>query len=217
MSAALGLLFFAIATLTTGRNTTAYETLPVYTTQEETPQTRLIVDSEKDVLLDVPFVHQLDDLPKERVAEIRATACGPASLAMVFNYLGTEVSLWDVIEGVPPSVYVRGSMFYKLFEGPSYFNYSSVQFKNDPKAIFEHLKNERPIIMNIQNYDAVTGHAIVVVGMKGFNGTSAESLIAHDPYVEGYRVFRYINDWTLLQPEGIYNYIGHQDPFYLEL
>ena len=215
MSAALGLLLFAITSITTGKP--AYATLPHFTSiPEQIPQTRFIINSDTEVLLDVPFVHQIEDLPEERKAGIRATACGPSSLAMVFNYLETEVTLWEVIEKLPTSVYVRGSMFYNLYAGADYFNHHSVRFKNSPQEIFDHLKNERPVIMNIQNYDGITGHAVVVVGMKGFDGEKAEALIAHDPYVEAYREFEYIDDWNLLQPEGFINRIGNLDPFYLE-
>jgi hypothetical protein len=182
----------------------------------EEPTSRYISNTEELVLLSVPFTHQVEDLPEDKKAEIRSTACGPASLAMVMNYLGEDYALYDVIDRVPTSVYVKGKMYYKLYEGPSYFGYEGKRFTYSVTALYEKLQEEKPVILNVQNYDGITGHAIVVVGMKGYNGKTAESLIAHDPWVEGYREFTYLNDWTLKQPEGFHLRIGHQEPFVIE-
>ncbi len=204
MNTTVGLLFLAITSLS---NNSALAAEPANNFLENTTE---------NVVLSVPFVHQIDDLPEDKKAEIRTTACGPAALTMIFNYMGMDVSLYEVIEKLPTEVYVRGRMFYRLDKGPKEFELAGVQFKNSPKAIFEQLKAEKPVVLNIQNYDGITGHAVVVVGMKGFDGENARSLIVHDPWVGPYREFEYINANTLKQPEGYNLPIGILDPFVIE-
>ncbi|EKD99905.1 MAG: hypothetical protein ACD_22C00138G0004 [uncultured bacterium] len=175
-----------------------------------------IQNTTEDVVLNVPFIHQVDDLPEDKKAEIRSSACGPSALTMVFNYMGKDLSLYEVIEKLPTSVYIKGSMFYKLNDGPESFGLKAVSFKNSPKAIYDHLKNQKPIVMNVQNYDGITGHAIVVVGIKGFDGTTAKSLVVHDPWTTAYKEYEYVTPSMLKQPEGYNLPIGTIDPFIVE-
>jgi len=167
------------------------------------------------ILLDVPFIHQIDNLPDELKPIIKTTACGPSALAMVLNYYGNSYSLEEIISRLPESVYIKGDRYYDLMDGPKLFGYTSIKTGNSPKDIFETLSDGHPIILNIQNYDGITGHALVVTGVKEFDGEHAKSLIAHDPYRNSNREFEYINDNQLRQPEGYINYIGHNPPFYI--
>lgn len=166
-------------------------------------------------MLEVPFVHQIDALPEDQKANIRGTACGPAAITMALKYLGYEIDLMGVIEKLPTTVYVKGARFYNLYAGPELFGKEVHRFKNSPAAIFEALSAGNPVILNIQNYDGITGHAVVVVGMKGFDGEKADTLIIHDPFVGAYREFEYIDNWNLRQPEGYVTPIGILDPFYV--
>lgn len=168
-----------------------------------------------DISIDAPFVHQIDDLPKDLKPIIRSTACGPAVLAMVLNHQGNNFTLEEIISKLPSSVYVKGDRYYNLMAGPNYFGYTSNKIEKSPKSLFKILNKGFPIILNVQNYDGITGHALVVIGMKGFDGEHAESLIVHDPYRNASREFKYINDNQLQQPEGYINYIGHNAPFYI--
>ncbi|OGC68724.1 hypothetical protein A2415_02105 [candidate division WWE3 bacterium RIFOXYC1_FULL_39_7] len=204
------ILSFLIATTMTIPNTEAPQN-----TAGATPEIRHFINTDKTVLLDVPYVNQVDNLPEDKKTEIRASACGPTAVTMALNYLGDERDLYSVIEKLPTSVYVRGQMFYNLYDAAKYFDKETVKIKRDAKTIFETLKDGHPIIMNIQNYNGFIGHAIVVVGIKNFDGIKADALIAHDPFTKGYREFKYINERTLQQPEGHYNYIGILDPFYI--
>lgn len=177
---------------------------------------KTLINSDETILLKVPYTHQYEDLPDDQKPFIRKTACGPAAIAMALNSDGREISLIDVINKLPESVYRKGDRFYNLTKAPEYFSEMAVEIENSPKAIFDTLKSGNPIVLNIQNYDGVTGHAVVVVGMSGFNGNTADYLIIHDPYVGPYRTFKYINPDTLQQPEGYYNSIGILKPFYIE-
>lgn len=197
MTGILDLIFFAVIA-----NTKIAHNLPT----PSTPQS---------VVLEVPFVNQIDDLPQDKKKEIRNTACGPAAITMALNYMDYNIKLWDVIDKLPTTVYIKGKMFYDLPAASKEFDKVSIAITSDYKTIYETLKLKKPIIMNIQNYDNITGHAVVVVGMKNFNGTTAESLIVHDPYRGPYREFSYYNETTLIQPEGNLNYIGILKPFYL--
>jgi len=197
MTGILDLIFFAVIA-----NTKTALDIPT----PSTPQS---------VVLEVPFVDQIENLPTEKKKEIRNTACGPAAITMALNYMNYNISLWDVIDKLPTTVYIKGKMFYNLPAASNEFDKVSVSIAEDYKSIYETLKDEKPIIMNIQNYDNITGHAVLVVGIKNFNGTTAESLIVHDPYRGPYREFKYYNKRTLVQPEGYLNYIGTLKPFYL--
>ncbi len=165
------------------------------------------------IILNVPYINQITDLPEDKKSEIGTTACGPAALTMVLNFHGYHLSLYDVIDKLPETVYLKGKRFYDLPKGPEYFEAKSDSFENTYKSIFNHLSDGEPIIINVQNYDGITGHAMVVVGMINYDGKRAESLVIHDPYVGAYREFKYINEQILQQPEGYTLPIGTLRPF----
>jgi hypothetical protein len=173
------------------------------------------VINDTDIVLDVPYVNQKDDLVGTADEWAGGSACGPASITMVLNYLGKSFDLQTVANALPTNVYVKGRMFYNLADGPKYFGFTSQDIEIDTIEIHEILSKGYPIIMNIQNYDGITGHAVVVVGIKGFNGITAEALIVHDPFRAPYRLFKYINEQTLQQPEGYITPIGILKPFYV--
>jgi ABC-type bacteriocin/lantibiotic exporter with double-glycine peptidase domain len=204
MYTTFGLLLLAATTLTSANYLSA-----------EQPN-KFLENTTENVVLNVPFVHQIKDLPEDKKSEIVGSACGPAALTMVFKYLGERTTLYDVISKLPTDVYIKGRMFYNLPEGAKYFGHISTSFKNTPKNIYDQLKEQKPIIMNVQNYNGITGHAIVVVGIKEYNGESATSLVVHDPWTEAYKEYAYINQNTLKQPEGYILTIGSLDPFIIE-
>jgi len=173
------------------------------------------VRNESDILLDVPYVNQKDDLIGTENEWAGGSACGPASLTMVFNYFDRNYQLENVVNELPTTVYVKGRMFYDLPSGPSYFGFTSHDVEVNTIEIYKALDAGHPLIMNIQNYDGITGHAVVVVGIRGFDGTNAKSLVVHDPFRAPYRVFDYVNENTLLQPEGYMLPIGILKPFYV--
>ena len=174
------------------------------------------VKTDETIQLIVPFTHQYDDLNDTDKAIINYSACGPAVLTMAVKFLGADVSLSDVISKLPNTVYIKGDRFYKLTDGPSYLGHKAVEIEPSPKQIYATLASGFPVVLNIQNYDGIVGHAVLVVGIKGFNGETAESLIVHDPFVGPYREFKYSDASTLIQPEGYYNPIGIIKPFYVK-
>lgn len=174
----------------------------------------LLLDS-KNVQLDVPYVHQYDDLPADKKGEIMKSACGPTVLTMSFKYFGLETDLMQVIDKLPTSVYVRGAMFYDLPAGSSIYDFTSTTIEANPKAFYETLKKGYPIILNVQNYNGIIGHALVITGIRDFDGENARALIIHDPYVGPNREFTFETSRTLRQPEGYINYIGTLKPFYI--
>jgi hypothetical protein len=172
--------------------------------------------NDENVVLNVPFVHQVEDLSEEEKPLVRTTACGPASIAMLLQFHGKEVELEEVISKLPTSVYIKGQRFYNLYKGPEYFSFTSTKIEREPESIFNALQKGEPVILNVQNYDGITGHALVIVGMLGYDGEKAESLIVHDPFVGPYREFPYNTNEVLEQPEGYMNYFGNLEPFYVE-
>lgn len=175
-----------------------------------------LANTPETVVLNVPFVHQVNDLTEEDKPVMLSSACGPASITMALNYLGDKHTLSEVIDLLPTEVYVKGKMFYNLTLAPKFFNREAVAFPNSYTNIFTSLKQGNPVILNIQNYNGFVGHAVVVVGIKNYDGHKADSLVVHDPFVGPYREFNYIDEKTLKQPEGYYNYIGILQPFYVQ-
>ncbi|MCL5411219.1 MAG: C39 family peptidase [Patescibacteria group bacterium] len=171
---------------------------------------------QSEVQLDVPYVNQYNDLPESAKQIIMKSACGPASLAMSFKYLGIETNLMTVINKLPTSVYVKGVQFYDLPSGTKVYDKRAVLVEPTPTGIYEALKNRHPVILNVQNYNGILGHALLVTGIRGYDGKDAKSLIIHDPYVGPNREFTFITGRTLRQPEGFTNYIGTLRPFYVE-
>lgn len=170
--------------------------------------------NDSSVQLVVPFVHQQNDL-NDQNSYIGYTTCGPASLTMALKYAGMSVGINEVLERIPYYVYIKGDQFYNLPEGAKYFGKSYKTIDISPKEFYETLKAGNPIILNIQNYDGILGHAVVVTGIRGFDGENAESLIVHDPFVGPYQTFKFKDQKTLIQPSGIINPIGHLKPFYV--
>lgn len=176
---------------------------------------KFIQKTESEILLDVPYVNQIEGLKGTSDAWAGGSACGPASLNMVMNDKGKTYDLQTIVNRLPASVYIKGKMFYNLTAGPGFFGFKSTEIEINTKEIYETLADGNPIVMNIQNYDGITGHAVVVVGIKGFDGTTAKSLIAHDPFKAPYQVFEYINETTLRQESGWITPIGTIKPFYV--
>jgi hypothetical protein len=179
------------------------------------PESKFLINTPETIVLNVPFVHQIEDLPNDYKTIIKTTACGPASIAMALDFLGEKESLKDVIDKLPDTVYIKGKKFYNLYDGPKYFGKKSVVIGYTAKEIYEELSKEHPIILNVQNYDGITGHALVIVGIKNYKDEKAESLIVHDPFRAPYREFKFLTENTLQQPEGYQNTIGSLSPFYV--
>jgi hypothetical protein len=177
---------------------------------------KFITKTESEILLDVPYINQVKNLEETEDFWAGGSACGPASLTMVVNDKGASFDLQTVVNRLPTSVYVKGKMFYDLKSGPSYLGYVSNEIEINTTEIYKTLAEGHPIVMNIQNYDGITGHAIVVVGIKGYDGEKAISLVAHDPFKAPYQVFEYINEATLKQSSGWVTPIGIIKPFYVE-
>ena len=172
----------------------------------------------KNIKLNIPYVNQKDDLKDTEYEKIGGSACGPATITMALKSKGENIDLKKVIDELPDSVYVKGKMFYDLTAGPKYFGFKAIQIEPTIKSVYETLKTGEPILMNIQNYDGVTGHEVLVVGIKNYSEEtkSADSLIVHDPFREAYREFPIISEHYLEQPEGYKLFIGTLKPFYIE-
>ena len=84
------------------------------------------------------------------------------------------------------------------------------------KNIYDALNQGKVVFLNVKNYDGSYGHALAIVGMKGFDGEKAESLIIHDVWVGPYREFKFTSNDTLEQPEGYTNYINKSLLFYIK-
>lgn len=176
-----------------------------------------IRNTNQEIVLNVPFIHQKDNLKGTDLEWAGGSACGPAAITMALKFNGEDYTLEEVVNKLPTNVYVRGRMFYDLMAGPEQFNYKANEIEINTEQMYKTLKSGNPILLNVQNYDGITGHEVVVVGIRGYNEETktAKSLIVHDPFRAPYREFEFINSHTLRQPEGYYNPIGIINPFYI--
>lgn len=214
-----------VATLNTHTFSSVIANYPRYLAYAESKQVKdmnetnkiFLVKNKQEIVLDVPYVNQKENLKGTPDEWAGGSACGPAAITMALLFHNEDITLYDVVNALPPSVYVKGKMFYDLTSGPSYFGYKSTQININTEEIYKALEQGHPILMDVQNYDGITGHEIVVVGIKEYNSETktAKSLIVHDPFRESYREFEYINEKTLEQPEGYVLPIGHIKPFYI--
>ena len=196
-SAFINLIFASISAATPAPTTTAFQSLT-------------------DIQLTVPFVHQNNDLNEENIV-FGYTTCGPAALTMVLKHSGMSIGINEVLDRIPNYVYIKGDQFYDLPEGTKYFNKKYEYIDNSPKSIYKSLKNGSPLVMNIQNYDGLHGHAIVVTGIRGYDEATntAKALVVHDPFKGAYVTFEYHDNFNLKQPEGFINPIGIMDSFFI--
>lgn len=177
---------------------------------------KFLVTKDNEILLDVPYVNQYYDLPDEEKPRISFTACGPTSLTMAFLDEGETTDLISVINQLPRDVYIPGRAFYNLPKGATIYGFKSVTVDQTPTGFYNALKDGHPVITNVQNFNGFGGHAIVVVGIKGYKDGRADSLLVHDPYWGPNREFAFVDRQNLMQPEGYLNPIGWVQPFFIE-
>lgn len=215
------LTVISLATTVLGTSQSLASTQGTSAFAEKNQNSIFIKNNESEILLDVPFVNQKEDLKNTPDEWAGGSACGPSALTMALKFNGEDTTLYEVANTLPTSVYIKGRMFYNLTKGPEYFGYESVEIDINGETlatdIYNTLKSGNPILLNVQNYDGITGHEVVVVGIKGYNAETktAKSLIVHDPFRAPYREFEFINPTTLRQPEGWYLSIGILKPFYI--
>lgn len=169
-----------------------------------------------NILLKVPFFHQYNDLTEENKAYALKTACGPTAASILLQAEGVKVDPNDLLAILPTSIYQPKVGFYRMQDFAPYFNKEAVMMEFSHKNIYDVLNTGKPVFINIKNYDSGYGHAMIIVGMNGFDGQKAESLIAHDVFVGPYREFKFLSNDTLLQPEGQTNYINKSMLFYIK-
>ena len=169
-----------------------------------------------NILLRVPFFHQYNDLTEENKEYALKTACGPTAAAIMLQADGVKVDPNDLLAILPKSIYQPKVGFYSMQDFAPLFNKEAVMMEFSHKNIYDALNMGKPVFINIKNYDSGYGHAMVIVGMNGFDGQKADSLIVHDVFVGPYREFKFLSDTTLLQPEGQTNYINTAMMFYIK-
>lgn len=113
------------------------------------------------VALEVPFVPQ------------KSETCGPASLAMVLEFWGKEVSHDELVEAamMPGDKGVQGSRLIALARARGF---RALAFEGDLPLLHDYVSREWPVIVAL---DAGHGrfHDVVVVGFEG------DSVLIHDP------------------------------------
>lgn len=169
-----------------------------------------------NILLKVPFFHQYDDLNPQMKEYALKTACGPTAASIMLQADGVKVDPNDLLAILPTSIYQPKVGFYRMQDFAPYFNKEAVMLEYSHKNIFETLNMGKPVFINVKNYDSGYGHAMIIVGMAGYDGERAESLITHDVFVGPYREFKFLSYDTLLQPEGQTNYINKSMLFYIK-
>lgn len=169
-----------------------------------------------NILLKVPFFHQYNDLSDEMKNYALKTACGPTAASIMLQAEGIKVDPNDVLAVLPTSIYQPKVGFYRMQDFAPYFSKEAVMIEFSHKNIYDALNMGKPVFINVKNYDSGYGHAMVIVGMNGFDGEKADSLIIHDVWVGPYREFKFISYNTLRQPEGQTNYINESMLFYIK-
>jgi hypothetical protein len=169
-----------------------------------------------NILLNVPYFHQVRDLTEKNKQIAENTACGPTVAAIMLQNDGMNVDVNDVLAIVPNYVYQPRVGFYRMDKFAPYFNKEAVLIDFSHKNIYDALNQGKAVFLNVKNYDGSYGHALAIVGMKGFDGEKAESLIIHDVWVGPYREFKFTSNDTLEQPEGYTNYINKSLLFYIK-
>jgi uncharacterized protein YvpB len=170
-----------------------------------------------NITLKVPYFNQITDLNKESMDYAGLTACGPTSLAIMLKYSGQDVDVNDVLKILPLEVYLPKIGFLDLSKGAKYFNREAVPVKFDHQEIYLVLEQGYPVFINIKNYDSGYGHGMVIIGMKGYDGKKAESLIAHDVWTKEYQEFKFNTYDTLIEPgKRNINTINKSNLFYIK-
>jgi hypothetical protein len=175
-------------------------------------------DEKLNIILNVPYYNQLKDLNELSSNYAGATACGPTALAIMLKNEGMNVDVNDVLAVVPNEVYIPKVGFYRIENGSNYFNKESVKVDFSHKNIYDALNMGKPVFLNVKNYEGSYGHAVVIVGMRGFDGEKAESLIIHDVWTGPYKEFKFKTYNTLTEPgvNGYTNYINPANLFYIK-
>ena len=175
-------------------------------------------DEKLNIILNVPYYNQLKDLNELSSDYAGATACGPTALAIMLKNEGMNVDVNDVLAVVPNEVYIPKVGFYRIENGSNYFNKESVKLDFSHKNIYDTLNMGKPVFLNVRNYEGSYGHAVVIVGMRGFDGEKAESLIIHDVWTGPYKEFKFNTYNTLIEPgtNGYTNYINEANLFYIK-
>lgn len=169
-----------------------------------------------NIVLNVPYFNQVTNLTPRNKTIVENTACGPTAAAIMLQNEGMDISVNDVLAIVPNYVYQPKVGFYQIDKFAPFFNKEAVKIEFSHKNIYDTLNKGKVVFLNVQNYEGSYGHAMVIVGMKGFDGQKAESLIIHDVWVGPYREFKFIGNSTLEQPEGYSNYINTSLLFYIK-
>ncbi len=174
-------------------------------------------DEKLNIVLNVPYYHQIKDLNEFGTNYAANSACGPTAVAIMLKNEGMNLDPNDVLAVVPNEVYISKVGFYRIEKGPSYFNKESEMVKFSHKNIYEALNKGKPVFLNIFNYEGYYGHAVVVVGMRGFDGEKAESLIVHDVWTGPYKEFKFNTNNTLIEPDtGHINTINQNNLFIIK-
>jgi hypothetical protein len=167
-----------------------------------------------NIVLNVPYYHQIKDLNEFGTNYAGNSACGPTALSIMLKNEGMNLDPNDVLAVVPNEVYISKVGFYRIENGPSYFNKEAEMIKFSHKNIYDSLNKGKPVFLNIFNYEGYYGHAVVIVGMRGFDGEKAESLIVHDVWTGPYKEFKFNTNNTLIEPEtGHINVINPNNLF----
>ena len=182
------------------------------------PLTAIAKEDEKlNIILNVPYYNQIKDLNDFGAQYAGNSACGPTALAIMLKNEGMNIDPNDVLAIVPNEVYVSKVGFYRIEKGPSYFNKKVEVIKFSHKNIYDALNRGKPVFLNIKNYEGYYGHAVVIVGMRGFDGEKADSLIIHDVWTEPYQEFKFNTYNTLVEPgKGYINTINESNLFIIK-
>jgi len=182
------------------------------------PHTAQSKEEEKlNIILNVPYYHQIKDLNDFGTEYAGNSACGPTAVSIMLKNEGLNVDPNDVLAIVPNEVYISKVGFYRIEKAPSYFNKNAKMIKFSHKNIYDALNSGKPVFLNIYNYEGYYGHAVVIVGMRGFDGENAESLIVHDVWTGPYKEFKFNTYNTLIEPDsGYINTINPNNLFIIE-
>ncbi|MCL5411827.1 MAG: C39 family peptidase [Patescibacteria group bacterium] len=175
----------------------------------------VLINAGPDVIIaNVPYIHEYASLDDTDKPNVQWTACGPASLTMALNYAGVSDRLSVVARKLSDAgIYSWGNLTVgQLSSGPALWGKKMVVVENSPAGIYNALKDGHPVVINVGNYNnkeveyndpARGGHFMVVVGIKGFDGEYAKSLIINDDGYDGHWITDPANpSHLILDPSG---------------
>ncbi len=142
--------------------------------------------------------HLIDSIPFFPATDYQ---CGPASLAMVFNYLGLKISVEEISKDIL-SKEGRGTVDFDMILYPQKKDFNSFQYRGSLEDLKEKIKQNKPLIVMVDEgfWFYKKYHYMVVVGFNDAHvivnsGEDRNKKIEVEKFIKKWQKADY---WTLL-------------------